>query len=91
MLSTIAEMDSMIGVTLEFARDESASEPRRQTDLTSLLQSVVDDMRDASLPVHMEPAGHHLRMPAGRAQASRPQPARQRRQIRKVGSVGLTR
>ena len=44
MLSTIAEMDSMIGATLEFARDESASEPRRQTDLTSLLQSVVDDM-----------------------------------------------
>ena len=57
MLSTIAEMDSMIGATLEFARDESASEPRRQTDLTSLLQSVVDDMRDASLPVHMQPAG----------------------------------
>ena len=57
MLSTIAEMDSMIGATLQFARDESASEPRRQTDLTSLLQSVVDDMRDAGLPVHMEPAG----------------------------------
>jgi signal transduction histidine kinase len=56
MLSTIAEMDSMIGATLEFARDESASEPRRQTDLTSLLQSVVDDMGDASLPVHMQPA-----------------------------------
>ena len=57
MLSTIAEMDSMIGATLQFARDESASEPQRQTDLTSLLQSVVDDMRDAGLPVRMEPAG----------------------------------
>ena len=56
MLSTIAEMDSMIGATLEFARDESASEPRRQTDLTSLLQSVVDDMGDAGLPVTMQPA-----------------------------------
>ena len=56
MLSTIAEMDAMIGATLQFARDESASEPRRQTDLTSLLQSVVDDMRDAGLPVRMEPA-----------------------------------
>jgi signal transduction histidine kinase len=56
MLSTIAEMDAMIGATLQFARDESASEPRRQTDLTSLLQSVVDDMRDAGLPVRMQPA-----------------------------------
>ena len=56
MLSTITEMDSMIGATLEFARDQSTSEPRRQTDLTSLLQSVVDDMRDAGVPVRMEPA-----------------------------------
>jgi signal transduction histidine kinase len=57
MLSTIAEMDSMIGATLEFARDQSTSEPRRETDLTSLLQSVVVDMRDAGVPVRMEPAG----------------------------------
>jgi signal transduction histidine kinase len=57
MLSTIGEMDAMIGATLQFARDESASEPRRQTDLTSLLQSVVDDMRDAGLQVRMEVAG----------------------------------
>jgi len=56
MLSTIAEMDAMIGTTLQFARDESAGEPRRQTDLTSLLQSVVDDMKDAGMPVRMEPA-----------------------------------
>jgi signal transduction histidine kinase len=56
MLATIAEMDAMIGATLQFARDESESEPRRQTDLAALLQSVVDDMRDAGLPVRMEPA-----------------------------------
>jgi signal transduction histidine kinase len=56
MLSSIAEMEAMIGATLEFARDETASEPRRQTDLTSLVQSIVDDMRDAGLPVSMEPA-----------------------------------
>ena len=56
MLSTIAEMDAMIGTTLQFARDESAGEPRRQTDLTSLLQSVVDDMKDAGMPVRMQPA-----------------------------------
>jgi signal transduction histidine kinase len=56
MLSTIAEMDAMIGTTLQFARDENVGEPRRQTDLTSLLQSVVDDMKDAGMPVRMEPA-----------------------------------
>lgn len=56
MLATIAEMDSMIGATLEFARDQSASEPRRKTDLTSLLQSIVDDMSDAGVPVRMEAA-----------------------------------
>jgi signal transduction histidine kinase len=56
MLGTIAEMDAMIGATLELARDESAGEPRRPTELVSLLQSVVDDMRDAGLPVFMQTA-----------------------------------
>ena len=56
MLATIAEMDSMVGATLQFARDEAASEPRRPTDLAALLQSIVDDMGDAGLPVTMEPA-----------------------------------
>ena len=56
MLATIAEMDAMVGTTLEFARDEAVSEARRPTDLTALLQSIVDDMADAGLPVTMEPA-----------------------------------
>ena len=56
MLATIAEMDSMIAATLNFARDESVAEPRKPTDLASLLQSVTDDMRDAGVPVTMEPA-----------------------------------
>jgi signal transduction histidine kinase len=56
MLGTIAEMDAMIGATLQFARDQSAGEPRRPTDLTSLLQSIVDDMRDAGLAVRLKPA-----------------------------------
>jgi signal transduction histidine kinase len=54
ILSTITEMDSLIGATLQFARDENASEPRRPTDLTSLLQSVVDDMSEAGLTVHVQ-------------------------------------
>ena len=56
MLATIAEMDSMVAATLQFARDEAKAEPRRRTDLTALVASVVDDMADAGLPVAMEPA-----------------------------------
>ena len=56
MLATIAEMDSMIAATLAFARDEATAEPRRRTDLTALLASVVDDMADTGLPVAMKPA-----------------------------------
>jgi signal transduction histidine kinase len=53
MLSTIAEMDSMIEETLKFARDEAVAEPPRPTDLAALLQSITDDMSDAGLPVTM--------------------------------------
>ena len=56
MLATIAEMISMIEATLNFARDETLAEPRRPTDLSSLLQSITDDMNDAGLPVTMAPA-----------------------------------
>jgi signal transduction histidine kinase len=55
MLATIAEMDSMVGVTLQFARDEATTELRRPTDITALVQSIVDDMADAGMPVKMEP------------------------------------
>jgi signal transduction histidine kinase len=56
MLSTITEMDAMIGAALQLARDQNAGEPRRSTDLGALLQSVVDDMRDAGFPVCLKPA-----------------------------------
>jgi signal transduction histidine kinase len=56
MLATIAEMDSMVGVTLQFARDEATTELRRLTDIAALVQSIVDDMADAGMPVKMEPA-----------------------------------
>jgi signal transduction histidine kinase len=55
MLANLAEMDSMVGATLAFARDEAKVEPRRRTDLTALLSSIVDDMADTGLPVTMEP------------------------------------
>lgn len=56
MLATIAEMEAMIAATLQFARDEATAEPRRRTDVTALLASVVDDLADGGLPVSMEPA-----------------------------------
>jgi methyl-accepting chemotaxis protein len=59
MLATIAEMDSMVAATLQFARDEATAEPGRRTDATALLASVVDDMADAGIPVAMEPACAH--------------------------------
>jgi signal transduction histidine kinase len=56
MLSTIADMDAMIGATLKYAREQAADEPRRSTDIAALVQSVVDDMADAGLDVTMAPA-----------------------------------
>ena len=56
MLATISEMDEMIGSTLAFARDEVHAEPRRKVDIAALLESIVDDMADAGMPVTMTPA-----------------------------------
>jgi signal transduction histidine kinase len=51
MLATIADMDSMIGATLKYAREDAAAEPPRSTDVAALVQSLVDDMADAGLDV----------------------------------------
>lgn len=56
MIATIADMDAMIDATLRFTRDETNAEPQRPTDVTSLVQSIADDMKDAGLPVTMLPA-----------------------------------
>jgi signal transduction histidine kinase len=57
MLATIAEMDAMVGATLNFARDESVSETRKPTDIAALAQSIADDMSDAGMDVSMESSG----------------------------------
>jgi signal transduction histidine kinase len=75
MLSTIAEMDSLIGTTLRFARDDSASEPRHETDVTALVRSVVDEMRDA---------GHSVRMQAGPSITYTCRPAALKRAVRNL-------
>lgn len=56
MLATIGELDTMIGASLNFARDQSLAEAKKRTDVGALLTSLVDDMADAGLPVTMEPA-----------------------------------
>ena len=56
MLSTLADMDAMVGATLAFARDEMTSEPERRADLTALVESIVDDMADIGRDVRLAPA-----------------------------------
>jgi signal transduction histidine kinase len=56
MLASVETLDGMVDATLKFARDASTPETWRRTDLTSLLDSIVDDMADAGMPVTMEPA-----------------------------------
>jgi signal transduction histidine kinase len=56
MLATLAEMDAMVGITLQYARDDMSTEPVRRSDLTALVQSIVDDMADAGIDVAMQPA-----------------------------------
>jgi signal transduction histidine kinase len=56
MLATLAEMEAMIATTLQYARDEIASEPERVIDVAALLASLADDMADAGLDVALMPA-----------------------------------
>lgn len=56
MLATIAEMNTMISATMQFAKDEAQSGPRRRIDLSALLASVVADLSDNGLPVEMTPS-----------------------------------
>ena len=55
-LATLAEMESMIGSTLAFAREDAGQEEPRVVDLPSLVESICDDMADAGRPVAFEEA-----------------------------------
>ena len=50
-LSDLAEMQAMLDATLSFARHDAAAEPRTSVDLSSLLQTLCDDLADAGQPV----------------------------------------
>ena len=56
MLATINEMNGMIGSVLDLARSNASLEKRRPMDLTALVESIVDDMKDAGFPVTMQPS-----------------------------------
>jgi signal transduction histidine kinase len=54
MLADLDLMNRMITATLDFARDDVASETRQPLDLASLLQSIADEFADAGQPVVYE-------------------------------------
>src|SRR3974377_473902 len=54
MMATINEMNGSIGSVLDLARSDASLENRRPMDLTALVESIVDDMKDAGLPVIMQ-------------------------------------
>ena len=56
MLATINEMNGMIGSVLDLARSDASLENRRPMDLTALVESIVDDLKDAGFPVTMQPS-----------------------------------
>lgn len=47
MSADISEMEQMIDSTLSYLKGEEASEPQRAVDLTALLQTIIDDAKDA--------------------------------------------
>ncbi len=53
-LADLAEMQTMLDATLSFARDDASAEPRTSVDLSSLLQTLCDDLADAGQPVAYE-------------------------------------
>lgn len=50
-VADIDEMRAMLDASLSFARDDTAEEPRTSVDLSSLLQSLCDDLADAGSKV----------------------------------------
>jgi signal transduction histidine kinase len=53
-VADIDEMRAMLDASLSFARDDTAEEQRTSVDLSSLLQSLCDDLSDAGNDVHFE-------------------------------------
>ncbi|OYD21158.1 ATP-binding protein [Oceanimonas baumannii] len=50
----LKRMEQMLNATLRFARDDAQDEPMRDLDLSSLVQSLCDDLQDAGHLVSLE-------------------------------------
>ena len=55
MQRDIAEMEAMVGATLEFFRDVGREPERAPVDMDALLGSIVEDRLAVGQPVHLEP------------------------------------
>lgn len=60
MLATLDDMERMISLTLDFARQEASEEERRKVDLAALVDSICDDMQDTGKAVQMAPTDQIL-------------------------------
>lgn len=54
ILEDLAQMQRMISATLDFARQDLASEALESADLTSILQSICDDFADMNAEIKLE-------------------------------------
>lgn len=54
ILGDLAQMQRMIGATLDFARQDLVVEPLETVDLSALLQSICDDFEDMHFEVRLE-------------------------------------
>ena len=57
MTSDMEQMDAMIGATMAFVRDATKTGERRRLELSSLVQSIADEMSDTGADVTAETTG----------------------------------
>jgi signal transduction histidine kinase len=55
MLATLGDMEKMISLTMEFAKQDAADEERKNVDIVALVESLCDDLEDTGKDVHFEP------------------------------------
>jgi signal transduction histidine kinase len=56
MIATLDEMEAIVRSTLDFTRDAAAAEPRRRMDLSSIVESLVEDLAEIGLAVAFDPS-----------------------------------
>ncbi|CAA7625630.1 putative two-component sensor histidine-kinase (Modular protein), classical system [Candidatus Terasakiella magnetica] len=54
MLADLSEMEAMVTSTLEFAREESVTEPSQAIDLAATIEAICDNASDMGLPAEFD-------------------------------------